>query len=254
MSPRRVALLGILACGIGGAGADTGQTGARSIPLIVEPTRIEIGLLYSGADVTVTAETGPDTEVAVLLTGPSSELVMREQARRWGLFWAPAGEVSFESVPTLYRLRTTVEPEQLAPAPLLDELGIGYASLTKRLGAESRADLARELILLKESEGLFSSTVTPAESVSGDELFRTRVHVPARAPAGSYVVRIFAFRERRLTGRAEETVELEQAGFVAFVSSLAKTHGLAYGIFAVVVAVAAGLLVGVVFGSTRKKT
>jgi hypothetical protein len=64
---------------------------------------------------------------------------------------------------------------------------------------------------------------------------------------------LFAFRDGRLVTRTAETLELEEAGLVAFVSSLAETHGLAYGVFAVVIAVAAGLLVGFVFGSTRKK-
>jgi hypothetical protein len=66
-------------------------------------------------------------------------------------------------------------------------------------------------------------------------------------------VRLLAFRDGHVVTRAQSTFELEEAGFVAFVSSLADTHGLAYGIFAVVIAVAAGLLVGFLFGSTRKK-
>jgi uncharacterized protein (TIGR02186 family) len=252
MSPGRVALLGILACGMGSAVAETAQAAVPSIPLTVEPTRVDIGLLYSGADVSVSAETEPGTEVAVLLEGPPTELVMREQARRWGLFWAPAGEVSFREVPSLYLLRTTIEPGELAPSRVLDELGIGYASLEKGLGGESRPDLARELIALKESEGLFSSAVVPDEDASS--VVHMVVHVPTRAPATSYTVRLFAFRDQRLVGRGEGTLDLRQAGFVAFVSLLARAHGLAYGIFAVVVAVAAGLLVGLLFGSTRKKT
>jgi len=200
----------------------------------------------------VAAETEPDTEVAVLVTGPPSELVMREQARRWGVFWAPAGEVAFRDVPSLYLLRTTVKTDDLAPAHVLDELGLGYEALEEELGAQSRPDLARELVTLKESEGLFSSMVVTDEDPLSE--FRAVVRLPARASPSSYTVRLFAFRDQRLVGRGEGTFEVEQAGFVAFVSALAETHGLAYGIFAVVVAVAAGLLVGFLFGSTRKKT
>jgi uncharacterized protein (TIGR02186 family) len=241
MLPRDLALLGIVFWGLGPPSADAAPPETRSIPLTVEPTRVEIGLLYSGADMTVSAETEPGTEVAMLVTGTPSELVMREQARRWGLFWAPAGEVIFEDVPSLYLLYTTVEAEELAPTPLLDELGIGYASLERRLGRESRPDLARELIALKESEGLFSSTV--ADEEEEPPVFRTVVHVPARAPTGAYAVRLFTFRNGRLVGGAEATFELGHSGLVSFVSSLAQTHGLAYGI-----------LVGFLFGSTRKKT
>jgi hypothetical protein len=84
--------------------------------------------------------------------------------------------------------------------------------------------------------------------------FRDAVHIPARAPADTYTVQVLSFRDGKLLGRARDTFEIEEGSFVGFVSSLAETHGLAYGIFAVVVAVAAGLLVGFLFGSTRKKT
>jgi hypothetical protein len=137
-------------------------------------------------------------------------------------------------------------------------MGIGYPALRAMLGAETREDLVRELIVLKESEGLFSVTVATSEGRGspspGDPSFRSVVHVPARAAASAYSVRLCAFREGRLVSRAEGTFEIEEAGFVAFVSSLAESHGLAYGIFAVVVAIVSGLLVGFLFGSTRKKT
>jgi uncharacterized protein (TIGR02186 family) len=254
MSTRPSVVLGVLACAANLTPSFAADTGA--LPLTVEPGRVEIGLLYDGVDLAVSAELEPAVDVAVLVTGPGSELVLREQARRWGLFWAPAGEVRFDDVPSLYLLRTTVGLESLAPAPVLEELDIGYPALGARLG-QTRDGLFRELIALQESEGLFSATVGRDESgqtsATGGSVFRSVLHIPARAPASAYSVRLCAFRDGRLVTRAEGTFELEEAGFVAFVSSLAETHGLAYGVFAVVIAVAAGLLVGFLFGSTRKK-
>ena len=257
MFARPSLLLGVLACVATVAPALGADAGPRSVPLTVEPARVEIGLLYGGVDLAVSTEVEPGVEVAVLVTGPSSELVLREQARRWGLFWAPAGEVRFDDVPSLYLLRTTTALEGLAPAHVLEDLGIGYPSLHATLGRETRDDLFRELIVLKESEGLFSVTVASDEgrgaTTTGGSSFQTTLHIPARAPASTYSVWLFAFRDGQLLARAADTLELEEAGFVKFVSSLAETHGLAYGVFAVVVAVAAGLLVGFLFGSTRKK-
>jgi hypothetical protein len=67
-------------------------------------------------------------------------------------------------------------------------------------------------------------------------------------------VRLVSFRDGQVVGQGEGTFELARGGLVEFVASLAETHGLAYGVLAVVVAVASGLLVGFLFGSTRKKT
>jgi uncharacterized protein (TIGR02186 family) len=258
MLARPSATLGVLACVATLSLPPGASARPEPTPLTMEPAHVEIGLLYSGVDLTVSTEREPGVELAVLVTGPVSDLTLRERARRWGLFWAPAGEVHLEGVPSLYLLRTTTALESLAPAGVLDDLGLGYPALRAALGPETRDDLFRELIVLKESEGLFSTTLASDEDreepAAGGSSFATTLHIPARAPATTYSVWVFAFRDGQLVTRISETLELEKAGFVAFVSSLAEAHGLAYGIFAVVIAVAAGLLVGFLFGSTRKKT
>jgi hypothetical protein len=48
-------------------------------------------------------------------------------------------------------------------------------------------------------------------------------------------------------------VRLRRGALVAFLSSLAEKHALLYGIFAVVAALATGLIVGLLFGKTRKR-
>jgi uncharacterized protein (TIGR02186 family) len=258
MRPRRIVLIVLLAGVVCFVRAETAGAASGSLSLTVEPERVAIGLFYSGVDLAITAETEPGCEVAVVVSGPSSELVLRQQERRWGLLWAPGREVVFEDVPGLYLVQSTVEPEKLAPARVLEELGIGYASLRARLGSEARGDLVRELIALKEAEGLFSSTVRrpnprDGQPPAGVSPYRTVVHVPAQASPSTYSVRVCAFRDGHLASRADGSFALDQAGSVGFVSSLARSHGLAYGVFAVVVAVAAGLLVGFLFGSTRKR-
>jgi uncharacterized protein (TIGR02186 family) len=258
MSARHSVILGVLTCGACLVSASGTQAEPKTLPVVVEPARVEIGFFYSGVDLTVSADPRPGVDVAVLVTGPASELVMRTQARRWGLFWAPAGEVTFEGVPSLYLLRTTAEPERLAPPHVLKEWGIGYEALRPKLGAGVREELLHELIQLKESEGLFSSLVDKREAralprAAGSSL-QAVLHVPARAPASAYSVQLLAFRDGQVVGRGEGAFELARGGFVEFVASLAETHGLAYGVLAVVVAVASGLLVGLLFGSARKKT
>jgi hypothetical protein len=49
----------------------------------------------------------------------------------------------------------------------------------------------------------------------------------------------------------EAAFVLRRSGFNTFVGSLAREHGLLYGVVAVVVAVGAGLLVGLVFGTGK---
>jgi len=105
MSARPVAMLGILACATGLALPSSTRARPGAPVVTVEPARVEIGLLYSGVDLAVSTEREPGVDLAVLVTGPASDLTLREQARRWGLFWAPADAVRFEGVPSLYLLR-----------------------------------------------------------------------------------------------------------------------------------------------------
>jgi uncharacterized protein (TIGR02186 family) len=226
---------------------------AGSLEPTIDPARAEIGLFHSGVDVIVSAETEPGVEVAVLATGPAQDLALRERARRWGVFWAPAGEVTFHDVPSLYLLRATADLEQLAPAHVLRELGIGYEALRPTVGAGVRDELFGELIALKESEGLFSQTIVVDGAGPAGRGFASELHIPARALACTYSIELWAFRDGRVVGRGDGTFGLERTRFVDVVSSLAETHGLEYGLVAVAVAVAAGLLVGSLFGSTRKK-
>jgi len=253
----RALLLGALSCW--GSLVLVADLGAQPEPvdLNVEPLQAEIGLFHHGVDLLVSAETEPEVEVAVLVTGPSSELVMRKTARLWGMLWAPAGEVTFESVPSLYLLRTTTDLPNLARAKVLEDLGIGYEALRAALGGAAEGELFQELIVLKESEGLFFVSAEGAEVSGlpevGRQLTRVALRIPARAPATTYSIQLCGFRGGQLVARGEEEFELAKAGFAKLASSLAKEHGLAYGLFAVVAAVASGLLVGFLFGPGKKR-
>jgi uncharacterized protein (TIGR02186 family) len=245
-----VACLGAVAS-ISSAGAGRPQ---ENDALVVEVSGDEIGLFYDGARVAVSFEVDSGTEVALVVAGPASDLRLRTQARVWGTFWAPSGEVTFPNIPSLYILQTSVALDDLASESVRRALGVGYGSLQPAVERASARKFFPELIRLKESEGLFRSSIGalhPAEAVGGVERVATSLAVGPRAPPGAYRVRVLTFRAGQLAREEEATFTLWQGPLVAGVSSLAREHGLLYGIVAVVVAVAAGLGVGFVFGSVK---
>ncbi len=245
----RLAGCWLLACLASGASRE-------KIDLTLEPAEVEIGIFYNGVQLIVSAEVEPGVEVAVLMTGPWSELRMRKKERLWGLFWAPSGEVEFENVPSLYLLRTSAELRELASEDELRELGLGYEALRSPIEEGPGENLFQELVRLKESEGLFSFSAMAArlESRPGGERQEVRVTlpVPANAPAATYRVQLLGFSDKRLVTRGEAAFDLRQTRVTAFVSSLAREHGLLYGLLAVVAALAAGLGVGLLFGPAKK--
>jgi hypothetical protein len=108
---------------------------------------------------------------------------------------------------------------------------------------------------LKEGEGLFSISAAgiTTENRSGGDRRRITVRfpLPSNAPAASYSLRFFGFRDGTIAALGEGKFELSPTEPVAFTTSLAKEQGLLYGFVAVIVALAAGLGVGFLYGSEK---
>jgi len=227
-----------------------------SADLTLEPAWAEIGLFYGGVDLRITSEVDTGLEIAVLMTGPGGDLHFGKKEKAWGMFWAPTGNVTFEDIPGLYQLRTTVELDALAPDSVLTELGIGYGTLRTHVENGADTDLLPDLVRLKEDEGLFSYAADGINLSDGSAANRQAIAlslpVPANAPLAVYTVQLFGFRDGQLVAVRQGTFELRQTAVTHFLTSLAQRHGLLYGVIAVILAVGAGLLVGLVFGSGKK--
>jgi uncharacterized protein (TIGR02186 family) len=245
-----LACLGGLALTPHGAAAARPGDGA----LRVEPARARIGVFYDGVRLTISADVDSGMAVAFLVSGPAGTIALRTQARVWGTFWAPSGHVTFEHIPAVYLLRTSDSLQDVASATVLRPLGLGYDSFRPDPAQRTASAFFPELIRLKESERLFrilAGGVGMEPAPDGGRRVTAAIALPARAPAATYRVQLFGFRDGRLVLRSEGAFELSHGTFNALVGSLAREHGLAYGIVAVVVAVGAGLLVGLVFGSIK---
>jgi hypothetical protein len=231
-------------------GAALGQAGEG---MTVAPPRAEIGMFYDGARVTVSCTVDSGSEAAILVSGAGARLRLHRQARVWGTFWAPSGEVTFDGIPSVYLLQTSVPLEDLAPDTVLHRLGLGYDTFQATREGPERA-LFPDLVRLKESDGLFDYSVGRLQaesSAAGRRLVAAVVDLPPKAKPESYRVQCLGFRNGEPTAQEEETFTLARGAFNALIGSLAQRHGLFYGVLAVVVAMGAGLFVGLVFGSVK---
>ena len=227
----------------------------EKIDLEVQPSTGELGFFFSGVEVRITANVDPDTEVAIVMIGPPVTLHMRRNERVFGMFWAPMGRITFEAIPSLYFLRTSADLVALAPKEILDELGVGYESLISPKADAETKGLLPDLIRLKESEGLFSSatagTMIASELRGNRKQITAAFSLPSNAPATSYAVRLYGFRDGSLAAQGRGEFDLNTTKLVALTTSLAWEHGLMYGLLAVVVALGAGLGVGFLYGSRK---
>jgi Putative transmembrane protein (Alph_Pro_TM) len=76
--------------------------------------------------------------------------------------------------------------------------------------------------------------------------------LPASIPPGQYEIRLIGYRDGTAELLASETLAARRVGLALLISSFSEHHGLVHGIFAVLLAAAAGFLTGMLFASAKK--
>jgi uncharacterized protein (TIGR02186 family) len=227
--------------------------------LKIDPATVEATTFYDGANVRVNAEVPEGYEIAVVCRGKEAPVELKRKGRVLGVLWMNVGDVSFERIPTMYKVQTSASLDELAEHNVLSELEIGYPALLTRSSPKGSGfdagTIFDELVKLKKDEGLFSVEQGFLKLHSGSpgrKRVETVFRVPAKAPPGDYQVRVMGFKDGRGELLASGELKITQIGTAAFISSLARQHGLLYGILAAFIAVVVGLLTGVVFGLGSK--
>jgi Putative transmembrane protein (Alph_Pro_TM) len=228
-----------------GAAAEEIQGGIR-----LEPDSTSIGMNYTGTTIRVSAEVPAGSEAAIRVLGRAETLEMKRKGKVAHLLWMNLGDVTFQAVPTVYFLLTSVPLAHAAPASALREWKLGYDALASAVGWDP--GLSRELVKLKEREGCFlageghlvRSGATPGAAMQG---WTGEFRFPAQAPAGEYTVDLFGVHDQQVVHLASTTLRLERTGVARLLRSVAMEHGLIYGGVAIVVALLAGLFTGFVF-------
>ena len=70
---------------------------------------------------------------------------------------------------------------------------------------------------------------------------------PYQAQPGEYLVTVYAVKDGRVVESANSKVLVEQAGAVKYLATMAKNNGAMYGIISIVIALASGFGIGIIF-------
>jgi hypothetical protein len=77
--------------------------------------------------------------------------------------------------------------------------------------------------------------------------FSATLLVPSKMKPGSYHVKAISVNQGAVTEQVEQELNLQLTGFPAMISKLAFGNSLLFGIMAVIIAIATGLIIGVLF-------
>jgi uncharacterized protein (TIGR02186 family) len=229
---------------------------APPVPISVsvsEPV-IRITPRYQGELVRVAGTAPSGCAVVVKLTS-SREAVRYSRKGKVGPIWLSVGPVRFENVPRMFKVKSTAELDDIMVASEQVKWVLGRRGLKASMQVPPGLDRGvylDELIRIREQRRLFSFGDT---SVRRDgTAFSTTFFWPPDGPPDRYRVEAYAVRDGRVVGVAAAGVLVRAVGVEAWVRHLAAEHGIVYGLLAVLLAIAAGLLASAAFKRSGRRT
>ncbi len=248
---RTIVLLAIISLGLPAlANAAALPAAGGQFELKVVPSDLHIGTFYSGARITISGQVSAGQDVIIEIIGPKTDQVFDVKGRV-GPFWMTCDRAEVNQAPCIYSLL-------LAPGDDLrrqaETLGFGPEKLRSSMrilpGKQTAANVFQMFLKLKKSEKLYTvknNATTYGNASNGIKSFNTRFRFPRSTPAGNYIIRATAVAGGEKVGQQAIVFPVDEVGFVHFIDDLATEKRLLYGIMAVIVAIFAGAVMGVVF-------
>jgi hypothetical protein len=233
------------------------QEGAQ---LAVNPQVLDIGAFYNGTTITATGTTPADSHVILRFVGATCDLHMKERGKVFGIMWMNLDSLTFKGVPNVClvssalafdNLAGNAEPKEGSAVKALRLLGIKDMASIETNGLDETVAF-EEFLKLKQGEGLYREMVgnisygPPSE---GKKSFTAEIPIPSRLTPGKYLVELVAVRDGSIIAQAQQPVTANLVGFPAMLANLAFGHGALYGVLATLIALLAGLAIGLVFQS-----
>ncbi len=233
------------------AGANAPPAASQgSDALIADLSSREIAITtgFAGTELLLFGAVDGAGDIVVVVRGPKRREIVRRKERVAGV-WVIGRSVAFDEVPAFYFLASTRPLHEIASEAVFAPKRIGATNL--RIVPVSRADVGRAdfrraLLRNKAQSGLYDEN-QGAVKVMGGRLFRTRVFFPSNVPTGRYAAEVYLIRNGVIISDQSTPLVVRKVGLEADIFQFAHQHSALYGIIAIVIALGAGWLAGVVF-------
>jgi uncharacterized protein (TIGR02186 family) len=225
---------------------------AGGVEITSAPADVSIGATYDGAVLHIEGRVPADAQVVLRVTGAPADAAMKQKGKALGLLWMNMNTLHFKKVPGVCLVDASAPLNTLGAAGA--DLGLdGVArSIAIEPASADRAALMPELLKLKRHEGLYresSGGVVLGAEEGGMRPFKAAIALPSRLAPGQYGIEAVAVKDGVAASRSERTLEAKLSGMPSFIADLAFSHGLWYGVLSSLIAIIAGLGIGLVFQS-----
>lgn len=246
----------VIMCLVGIAWPLGGPAMATDLMVSVEPDTVQIGTNFNGGTVSVAGRIAADATALIRVTAKTEHYNLKRKGRALGFLWMNLGSVEISNVPGLFLIYL---PEGAGNGRAEDKiarnsLNLGMESVRERAEihapGENENELFNEFIKLKQAEGLYGTVedrIRFEPAIDGMKPFKALLPLPAALPQGAFNVEVYVIENGVVTDTAVRKLEAREVGLPAWISAMAFQHGTLYGVLAVLAAVMAGLLTGVLF-------
>jgi hypothetical protein len=138
-------------------------------------------------------------------------------------------------------------------------MGVGIDNLKKRMSTTGTVEIPSDIFEmfsgLKKDQGLYievPDAVKYATGTDGIKRFEAVCRLPALIEPGTYRVTATVVTKKGNGRQMKSGFSIEQIGFVKLIDNLASNRRILYGVTAVVIALAAGLIMGILFRQSER--
>lgn len=204
-------------------------------------------LLFGAIDHQGVVDSGTPYDVVLRITGPDLALVVRKKERVVGI-WFNATSVVYPEVPGYYTVASSRPLPEIAKPEVLDELSLGLDHIKPKMVQDRTAEITGEF------EGGLKRSMVRSGLYGGDgsvkviqnTLFRGEFRFPSNVPEGEYHAEAFLFKGGRFLARQDVPLHVGKTGMARQVYAFANESPALYGLLAVLIALTAGWIAGVV--------
>ncbi|MBF7082960.1 TIGR02186 family protein [Desulfallas sp. Bu1-1] len=225
----------------------------------VSPDRVDIGFNFQGTELSILGTVPDHARVYIKVASPNDSMLELNKKGRLGFFWMNVENVSVTAAPKLYQVITSDSLDQL-PGELQKKLGLSrdfkqiYTSAKVYKHSESgpvelpKQDSDRyvsSLINIYQKSGLYAVKENAVQVTNSR--FKANVKLPPNIPHEKCTVTVYAVKEGKLVGTASAPLQVNSVGMVKWLSREATYDGPTYGFIAVLIALACGIGIALLF-------
>ena len=274
MRNRCLAVLGFLATvlTIVIPGMATAQVSALSVK--VSPEAIQMGAFYNGAKMRIEGTAPSGSQILVIIRGEEHDELFNQKGRV-GPIWVNTDRIHVAFTPSLFLSFSNADATALLDPTSIETYQLDEQAIKNRLACRSHCKCNttvrhhtwpgaieqcagvepdphyRELIrsnylALKTREGRYQTHLDAVRMVhpaDGDTRYSVDLDWPRSAPPGSYVVEVYACKNRTVLARSTAPLRVVEVGFPARMAMLSSEHATGYGLLAVLAAIIAGFAI-----------